>query len=291
MKIKILMLILLLSLFACDKKESEPIDERETGISNSAESREQEFIRVQDSILQNYASAIRLVNQIDTELSKIANIPNKSEGRSYEQQIIQKIEYLAFQLKTRNDDIARLEKKIKTISAKNKELTEKIATIESIIEEKNIIIESQIKRINKLESDMGVVIQERDIAIESKVKTEVALDKQIVEKNTAYYIIGTEKELVANNIIKMEGEGFLGIGGKWVQNPQADYSKFNKINILNDTEIKFPSNYKIDEVVSSHNINFISLIPNEAGSSNLKISNPEGFWKTEKKLIIMVKEK
>ncbi len=290
MKIKILLFILLLSLFSCDKDESEPIIDNESTLS-TADSKEKQFQQIQDSILQNYASAIRLVNLIDAELTKIANVPNKAEGSSYEQQIIQKIEYLSFQLKTRNEDIARLEKKIKSISGKNKELLEKIKTLENIIEEKNITIASQDKRIDKLESEIGVVIQERDIAIETKNKTEKELDQQITEKNTAYYIIGTEKELQQNGIIKMEGEGFLGIGGKWVQNPQADFAKFNKINILKDTEINFPANFKIDEIVSSHNINFISFIPNEAGNSLLKISNPEGFWKTEKKLIIIVKEK
>ena len=296
MKIKILFFILAITVFgvfiACNKEETEPVSEANNSEhGNNSNIKEQKFLQIQDSILQNYASAIRLVNLIDDELSKISNVPHKNESSSYEQQIIQKIEYLAFQLKTRNEDIARLEKKIKQISGKNKELTDKIKTLESIIEEKNKIIASQNERINKLESDLGVVIQERDIAIATKTQVESQLAEQINEKNTAFYIIGNEKDLEKAGIIIMEGEGFLGIGGKWVPNPDADISLFTKINIINNTEISIPANLKIDEIVSSHNKNFISLAQNESGAPTLKISNPEGFWRADKRLIIITKEK
>ncbi len=296
MKIKLLFTILLATLFfailACNKEEEIPAEEIGSVDGNSSiNEREQKFQQLQDSLLQNYASAISLVNRIDDELSKIANVPNKAEGSSYEQQIIQKIEYLAFQLKTRNEDIARLEKKLKQISGKNKELTEKIATLENIIAEKNKIIETQNERINKLEADLGVVIQERDIALEGKSQVESQLEQQITEKNTAFYIIATEKELEKAGIIKMEGEGFLGIGGKWIPNPDAEFDKFTKINILTNTEFPLPANFKIDEIVSSHNQNFISLTQNEAGAGILKVTNPDGFWKADKRLIIIIREK
>jgi hypothetical protein len=201
---------------------------------------------------------------------------------------MQKIEYLSFQLKSKSDDIAKLQSQLKKLSGENKELAEKLKVLESIIVEKDRVIESQKLRLAELEAEIAMVRGERDVAIEGKVRAEQFAEETMIQKNTAYYTYGTEKVLKERSVILMEGEGFLGIGGKYVPNANANLLEFYKIDIIKDTILHFPKGQKVKELVSSHPKRLIELVEESSGNVYLKIKNPETFWKSDKRLIIMI---
>lgn len=286
-------LIIIFSLFvlvACDKQsenQPEEIGKEVVGGDNS----EQNFVRTQDSILKSYASAVRLINQIDDELTKLANVSQTIETQNLEKDILQKIEYLSFQLNNKNDEIKSLEKKLKKLANDNAQLEERLLSVEAIVVEKDRIIKNQEERISGLEAKLKIVITERDMALEGKGQAEKLASETRNQKNTAYYVIGTEEDLEKRNVISMEGEGFLGIGGKYVPSPESNIGLFKKIDITSDTLIAFPASFEIDQIVSNHNKNYLEFIGSPAGDSFMKINNPEEFWMKDKTLIIIVKKK
>jgi hypothetical protein len=282
------MFLLLLFFVSCGEKSDMPESFPETGAKVSPESTK--FNRMQDSILKSYASAVRLINQIDDELTNLANVPNTIETQNLERDILQKIEYLSFQLKTKDSEIKSLQAKIKSLTKGNKELSEKIATLEILLDEKDKTISSQKDKIAALEVDLTKVSKERDVAVEGRLLAEKVTEETRKEKNTAYYIIGTEDDLKERKIIKMEGEGFLGIGGRYVPAPDANINFFKRINILQDSLLSFPNKYKIDKIVSTHNRKYIEIIDSPSGEAFLKVKNPESFWQTDKTLIILIEK-
>lgn len=287
---KYLILLIVIILIGCSKEEDTP-QLPEDKIFENVDARNEKFLRTQDSILRNYAAAIRLINQIDNELAKLSNAPQSIETQNLERDILQKIEYLSFQLKTKNDELKILERNIKSLAKENKEFRERIKTLETILAEKDRIIDNQKRRIEELEKELNFTIRERDLAIESKIEAEKRIEETTLQKNTAFYVIGTEQDLENKGIIKMEGEGFLGIGGKFVPNPEANINYFKKINISIDTLLQFPTSFTIQEIVSNHNKKHLEIIDSPAGDSFLRIKNPEEFWLKDKSLIIIVKRK
>lgn len=287
---KYLILLIVIILIGCGKEENTP-EMPEDKIFEKVDASNEKFLRTQDSILRNYAAAIRLINQIDNELTKLSNVPQSIETQNLERDILQKIEYLSFQLKTKNDELNILERNIKSLAKENKEFRERIKTLETILAEKDRIIDNQKSRIEELEKELNLTIRERDIAIESKIEAEKRVEETTLQKNTAFYVIGTEQDLENKSIIKMEGEGFLGIGGKFVPNPDANINYFKKINISIDTLLQFPTSFTIQEIVSNHNKKHLEIIDSPAGDSFLRIKNPEEFWLKDKSLIIIVKRK
>ncbi|MBE2188176.1 MAG: hypothetical protein KGZ71_12865 [Desulfobulbaceae bacterium] len=277
------LMMFVIFIVSCDQSGDKPQESLSDETSN-----EKEFSAVQDSILKNYASAVRIINQIDDELTRLAQVPTTSESYNLESEIMQKIEYLSFQLKSKSEDIDKLQSQLKKLSGENKQLNEKISVLESIIVEKDRVIESQRQRLIELEAEIAMVRGERDIAIEGKERAERFAEETLIQKNTAYYTYGTEKVLKERSVILMEGEGFLGIGGKYVPNANANLLEFYKIDIIKDTILHFPKGQKIKELVSSHSKRLIELVEEASGDVYLKIKSPETFWKSDKRLIIMI---
>lgn len=251
----------------------------------------QKFQNVQDSILTNYSEAVKLINQIDDELNTISSYPKK-EGETIDKEIIGKIDYLKQELASRNKELASLQAKLKSMSGTNKQLNERIKVLEDLIDQKNKSIANLQERISTLERQLGQAITERDVALEGKAQAEQETERVTEEKNTAYYIIGTEDYLKDTGVIQAKGKGFLGTGGKYIPNPNADLDKFDKINIVNNTELIFPDNSQIKEIVSGHDKKYLDIVPRSGNHQpRLRINNPEAFWKTDKHLIVIVERK
>lgn len=277
------LLIIAILIVSCEQKAERPQES-----FSDEDTTAREFNAIQDSILKNYASAVRLINQIDDELSRLAQIPSKPESANLESEILQKIDYLSFQLKNKSEDIDKLQARLKELGRENKALAEKVAVLERIIQEKDLIIASQKLRIAELEAEIAKVRGERDVALKGKQEAEQFAEETLVQKNTAYYTYGTEKVLTERGVIRMEGEGFLGIGGKFVPNPNANLLEFYKIDITKDTILHFPKGQKIKEIVSSHPKRLLELVNEPTGDVYLKIRDFETFWKADKRLIIMI---
>lgn len=288
---KISLLLLFVLFAACSEERQSQGPYGTDSNSDTALSKEAEFQKIQDSILKNYSNAVKLINQIDTELSKLSDVPETSESYNLEAEILQKIDYLSFQLKARNEDINKLEIKLKSLGQDNKELQERIQTLESIIAEKDIIIATQNERITSLEGELSVTRSQLDVAMTDKQTIEKFALETEKEKNTAFYVIGYEKDLLKNNIIKMEGEGFLGIGGKYITSSDAEARFFTRIDITKDTLLPFPQNAVIEEIVSTHSRKLIDVQSSSSGSNLLRIRTPFTFWRSDKMLVIIIEEK
>lgn len=181
--------------------------------------------------------------------------------------------------------IASLRKKIKNADLKIAEFEKMIAMLNEQLADKDKEIaglKEQLLALNftidKLNAKVDTLIEE------SEVKTEV-INKQTDELNTAYYVIGTYKELKEHKILSKSG-GFIGIGKTEKVQQDFDQNYFTKIDIRKSTE--FPLNAKKAELVTAHPSDSYKLDTKDKKVVKITITNPDKFWKASKYLVIKV---
>jgi len=156
------------------------------------------------------------------------------------------------------------------------ELERTIAEMERSTNEKNVEIEGLKEELASSNSSLATLIaMYRD-------KTQLS-DMQRNDLNTAYYVIGTSKELRANGVLTKEG-GFAGIGANTKLNMEnLAKENFKQIDILEMQEIPVLSEkFKLS---TSHPAGSFKI---EEGSGKLMITDVNVFWSVSKYLVIVV---
>jgi hypothetical protein len=107
--------------------------------------------------------------------------------------------------------------------------------------------------------------------------------------NTAWYVIGTQKELREQNIITKEG-GIAGIGAVKTMTEDINQELFTKIDIRATTV--FPIDAKKVSVVTTHPSDSYLIRRDEESKKyySFEITRPEVFWKTSKYMVLSIKE-
>lgn len=183
----------------------------------------------------------------------------------------QKLDRLNGQLKKSNKSNKELTTFVENLQKRISEQEEEIQLLTAELQKKKIVIENLNKNLDELSR------QNQD------------KDEQIVriedEKNTAYYIVGTRKQLVEQKIINRKG-GFLGIGKRSAVSSDSDLQQYTKIDIRKITEIKL-SGKKI-KILTSHPSSSYTLEGEAKKPTAIQISNPAEFWQKSKFLVIEV---
>jgi cell division protein FtsI/penicillin-binding protein 2 len=181
-------------------------------------------------------------------------------------------------LKSLNNQIYRANKQ-------NTELKNFVASLESRIAEQEAQIQTLTKEIEKKNEKIKSL--EKDVAglKEADKKKSKQLAEAQDEQCTAYFAIGTKKELRNKNIVDRKG-GFIGLGKSTVLANNSDFAAFTKIDTRNTQEI--PLTGKRVKIVTPHPENSYSLEGDPKRPTSIRIINPDLFWKASRCLVIMV---
>ncbi len=182
--------------------------------------------------------------------------------------------------------ITELNQKLKNSSHKNANLEKTITTLSDQLNQKNLELEYLNAQLNALNAQV--------VQLESNVSTLNAENNQqskIIENETAalhsaYYVIGSSKELRDAEIIDREG-GLLGIGKTSKLRSDFDNSIFTHIDYTQSTSIGVNSKMKI---ITSHPTDSYTLkreAKDKEKITSILISNPEKFWSTSKYLVVI----
>jgi hypothetical protein len=103
--------------------------------------------------------------------------------------------------------------------------------------------------------------------------------------NTAWYVVGSRKQLVRAGVLTEEG-GILGFGKSLTPSRAMAQGAFTRIDRLRDTEISLPRARQY-RIVSRHDPDLVSVDPSSSGTT-LHINDPERFWSASVWLIIVL---
>jgi chromosome segregation ATPase len=279
-------------LTSCSNKEQEAEIERlrteNASLLNETTSRDSainSFMEALNEIEDNLSE----VKQKQTSISTTAKGSSEIEGTTKDR-INEDILFINDLLEENKKKIANLQSKLKNSNFKIAELEKLIAKMGQQIEEKDAEIEQlkeQLTKMNfQIEELSGTVA---DLTTQGQVKEKV-IAQQTEKLNTAYYAVGTFKELRSNKVLDKEG-GFLGIRRSKVVKDDFNQDYFTAIDV---SKIKtIPINGKDVKLITNHAPDSYKLETDESKKKYVKsitITNPDRFWKASKYLVVTIEK-
>jgi hypothetical protein len=246
-----------------------------------------------DSLFNEVASNARLLNEISVELDKVENLPAFDSATAESpvgarraalmhkvQQVTVKLADTERRLASSRAQLQRTRREADTLQTRVGALEQMVVGFEEMVASQRITIESLTERVTVLEAE--------NLALRDTV-TQLA-----TEQSLAYYIVGTEEDLLERGIIVKEGGArVLFIFGKAGQTLQPardlDPSQFTPINLREVTEIALPDSTADYLIASRQDLAYLAEPPTEKGRvrGSVRIGAPELFWMPSKFLIVV----
>ncbi len=248
-----------------------------------------------DSALYAIANAF---NSIENNLMAIKEkeniialtVSDTENSQNREERINGDIQMIYNMMLQNREKIADLQNKLKKANANNKEMQKLIASLEEKIKEKDaeiLRLTQELEASNLEISNLNTLVSSLNNSIDS-LRYESELQAATIEGqdealNTAYYIIGSEKELKDMGVLDKKGKFAVG-SKKTIKDFEKD--AFTKIDIRETT--KFDLNgAKKARVVTAHPLDSYKIY-GEKPVDSLVVSNFYNFWSSSKYLVIIV---
>jgi septal ring factor EnvC (AmiA/AmiB activator) len=205
----------------------------------------------------------------------LAPADGAEQGADMEQRIMGDLESIDGMLSENRQLLDKLRKQAKSSAASIAELERTVAELEVGMQEKDAEIGTLKEQLASTNSSLATLIEMyRD-------KSQLS-DMQRTELNTAYYIVGTSRELRDSGVLSKEG-GVVGIGGVNKLNTSAlPVDKFTRIDVVRTQEITLGA--KKAKLATAHPEGSYRL----DGGNKLTILDANVFWSISKYLVVEV---
>ena len=281
---KYLILLLIPVLFACGraaKKEAEAMKAKNDSLMAQTMQKDEainEFIATVNDI-QGTLDTIKMKQNI-INLSTNKNGELKLSARD---QIKSDITSIYMLMEKNKKELSDLTRKLKASNMKVTELQKLVDRLQKDITDKNTEIEILRDKLAKLNivietanlraDTLSNVVKHQSSRLNEQQQT---LAQQEAALNTAYYIVGTAKDLKKN--------GIIGKGDKLL----SDFNKalFTKVDIRKLTEVSILS--KKAKVISNHPTSSYKLVGDKKIIQSLQITDYRAFWSNVRYLVILV---
>ncbi len=275
---------LLVSCDSSSKKKIELLVKENEALRNEARMKDStinQFFAFMGEIEEN----LSVIKQKEQTISKSA-IAGSELKPDVRQQIDEDIQTINMLMDKNRQTIVSLRKKLKEANLKVTEFERMIANVTQQLEEKEHEIEQLKENLAQLNFTVTQLNARIDTLMEEKVEMNVKIQSQTEQLNTAWYAIGSRRELIDNKVIDKTG-GFLGIGKSSKMKAEFNHDYFVRIDITKTVSI--PLTAKKVNVVTTHPKDSYTLVTDEKGLvKELKITDTQKFWSVSKYLVIEV---
>lgn len=207
-----------------------------------------------------------------------------------EEKINEDIQLIYNMLQQNREQVNNLQAKLKKANVKNSELQQMIASLESRIQEKDAEIlhlteelQASNLKIEGLSALAGSLQHRLDSLRNEDDLKNATIEGQDEALNTAYYIIGSEKELKDLGVLDKKGN--FAVGSKKARK-DFDNSVFTRIDIREQTSFNL-NGAKKAKVVTAHPLDSYTIYGQKPVDS-LVVNNYYKFWNSSKYLVIVV---
>ncbi|HZK93566.1 MAG TPA: hypothetical protein VFC67_05115 [Prolixibacteraceae bacterium] len=245
----------------------------------------------------NISEFVATFNDIEANLDSIKKAElvidkNAKAGEvkgSRKEQIKSDIKYI-YDLQQKNRKmVAELSSKLSKSGKHAAQLQKMIDNLNASITEKDAQIAQMTDELGKLNiqvKDLNVKVTDLNTNVDNlstdNAKKQADIDAKTAELNTAYYVIGTNRELKDKKIITGEG-GFIGIGRTKDIMADLNMNDFVKVDITVVNEI--PIMKKKINIITAHPSGSYRL-EGDKTVDKLVIVDPAAFWSLSKVLVI-----
>jgi hypothetical protein len=247
-----------------------------------------------DSLMRVVLDADAFIGRVDSTIKTVRGLPAASSSGERtpladqmvaRRDMMRRVSALVERAKGTARQLAALQKQDSALNSQNAELRAaaeaqlaKVTADAQMVADLGTTIERQKEQITSLE-----------MQIDSLTRTVASLD---TANHKAYYVVGTEKELIAKGIIVKEGGAkILFRSGRTIVPARAgfDRSLFTPIDQRATQVITVPDSTKRYRIISRQPL-IDADVADRKGTSfvgNLTISNPAEFWATSRYLILV----
>lgn len=230
----------------------------------------QEFISSFNEIQEN-------LNAIKEKEKIVSNASSQGDVKSKEDQIKEDIQAIYDLMSKNKNRISSLSKKLKNSNLRLEGLEKMIENLQNSINLKDNEIADLKTKMEGLNIELSnLTTNYQEVEQEVVAKTE--------EINTAYYAIGTSKELKEKNVISKEG-GFIGIGKTTKVKEDFNKEYFTKVNIEQTASINIGA--KKMKIITTHPSGSYKVV-GEKPVEKIEIINAKEFWSASKYLVIII---
>jgi hypothetical protein len=258
----------------------------------------QKLTAQRDSVSRVLGDADDFIGKIDSSISRVKGLPGRSrsargtEGPLEDQvrqrkDMLRRVEALVERARETAKEVAALKEREKRLLAENGQLKDSLsATAQRLIVDAQQIAELQ-----------GTIEQQAKTIATMQARLD-DFDKQLAAERTAssraYYVIGTEDELLKKGVIVKEGGTRLLIkrfGSMLVPARQLSKEAFTPIDTREVHAIDRPDSTKRYQIVSRQSLDDVKVNERDGTTFRgpLAIPDAEKFWSASRYLIIVQK--
>ena len=243
------------------------------------------------AIMGTFSSIEDNLQAIKEKENIIAVTASGSENKqSREEKINEDIQLIYKMLLQNREQVSNLQAQLKKANVKTKEMQQMIASLEAKLQEKDeeiLRLTQELEASNLKIEGLNSLVDNLTATLDS-LRNEEALKNATIEGqdealNTAYYIIGSEKELKELGVLDKKGQ--FAIGSKKARK-DFDNSVFTRIDIREQTSFDL-NGAKKAKVVTAHPLDSYTIYGQKPVDS-LVVNNYYKFWNSSKYLVIVV---
>lgn len=239
-----------------------------------------------DSFISSFTEIEANLANITQRQNMITSQTKNSVEFSYDskQRINESIKAINELMEKNKSELELLKKKLRGSNARISSLEKMIAGLQEQIIQKDLELSTlnmQLLSLNKNIDSLNVFID--TITADNRTKTQLISD-QITKLQTAFYVVGTYKELRDKNVLNKEG-GFLGLGKEQKLKNDFNNEVFTKIDFTQLATIQI--NTKNAKILTNHPSDSYKMDGDKKMVKSLMITDAEKFWKVSKYLVVV----
>ncbi|MEI6021325.1 MAG: hypothetical protein WCR21_09375 [Bacteroidota bacterium] len=266
------------------EKEANPLADSLAGLNGELNGKLSEKEQALQEFIASFNEIQENLNSIKEKEKIVTKESSSGDVKSKEGQIKEDIQSIYDLMNKNKDRIGSLSKKLKDSKLKISGMEKMIENLQNSLNLKDEEINDLKNKIEGLNIELSTLNTNyksldnnlKNVSAESAAKTDAL--------NTAYYAIGTSKELKEKKVISKTG-GFIGLGKSTKVSEEFNKEYFTKINIEQTTSINLGA--KKVKILTTHPKSSYKLV-GEKPIEKLEITNPKEFWSASKYLVIIV---
>lgn len=241
-----------------------------------------------DSLTRVVLQADEFIMHIDSSISKVKGLP-KSKQKSAE------LDPLAQQIQNRKAVMARVDALVARAQQTASQLAranKDNATLRAQLASDSVMIADLNSTIQRQTAMMGTMSTRIDSLTGETVRLGATIADLETQKNKAFYVIGSEDELLKRGVIVREGGANLLIAhpGRTLQIARtADPKEFTEVDQRGTKVISMPDSAGRYKVVSRQSLDYATVNDRDKDTfrGNLQIADASHFWGPSRFLVIV----